>query len=361
VQNDPERARITLAAASMRLVLGTISAVALPIVQPSMREHLWVLLVYLAVAGLFLWLLVRDLGGRARSLGSGLVDLLLVTFLVHHVGSAATMLVALYVLAVALNTLVIGRTDGLLLGGAAALLYAGLLLAEVLGALPYAPDGPPWLAGAPSVPEAMFYAVVMGAMTLAAGALVGAVSQQLERRQEELVDANRKLREQSLRDPLTRLYNRRYLMERLDAELARVRRGRSLSVVMVDLDRFKRVNDDTGHTRGDALLVELAEGLAASVREVDVVGRYGGDEFVAILPDTAVEAAEAVAARIVGNIRAIGTRFDAERPVTASVGVAVGRADDDPRKLLQRADRASYAAKGEGGDRLVRESLPPRA
>src|SRR5690606_35897552 len=99
--------------------------------------------------------------------------------------------------------------------------------------------------------------------------------------------------------PLTQLYNRRHLMERLESELARVRRGKPLAVVMVDLDRFKRVNDDTGHQRGDSLLQDLARGLARAVREADVVGRYGGDEFVVILPDTSPADAEIAAARVV--------------------------------------------------------------
>ena len=199
----------------------------------------------------------------------------------------------------------------------------------------------------------------MSVMSIALTALVGALVHQNARREDELVAANRKLQELSLRDPLTQLYNRRFLMERIEAEIARVRRGKALAVLMVDLDRFKRVNDETGHQRGDVLLQELSRALDGSVRETDVVGRYGGDEFVVVLSDTTAEEAEIVAARVVRGIREVGVGFDPERPVTASVGLAIARPDDDPRGLLQRADRASYAAKGRGGDGVARDSISP--
>jgi diguanylate cyclase (GGDEF)-like protein len=354
-----DRERVTFAAASMRFVLGAVALFGLPLLLRSMAQYVWVLGLYLALAGLFQWLLWKDIGGEIRKLGSGVIDLLIITFIVHHVGSAATMLVSLYILGVVLNTLVVGRREGLILGVLAAVFYAALLFSEVAGVLPYAPDAPSWISGPPSWSEAIFFAGIMGVMTVAASALVGALVHQSSSRQAELERANQKLQELSLRDPLTQLYNRRYLMERLESELARVRRGRMLAVVMVDLDRFKRVNDDTGHARGDALLQELAQALARSVRETDVAGRYGGDEFVVILPDTDEAQAAKAAARLVEGIRAVGTRFDPERPVTASVGLAVARADDDARGLLQRADRASYSAKSDGGDRVARESMIP--
>jgi diguanylate cyclase (GGDEF)-like protein len=343
----------------MRFVLAIFALIGLPSVLPSLAAHLWVFGAYLALACVFQWMIWKDVGGLPRTLLSGLVDVAMITFIVHRVGSGATMMVALYFFAAMMNTLVVGRREGLLLALVGALAYDGLLFAELGGWIPYAPDGPAWIDGAPSPAEVAGSALMMSVMSLALTALVGALVHQNAAREEELLGANRKLQELSLRDPLTQLYNRRYLMERLESELARVRRGRPLAVVMVDLDRFKRVNDDTGHQRGDSLLQELARGLARSVREADVVGRYGGDEFVVILPDTGGPKAEIAAGRIVDGIREVGVGFDPDRPVTASVGLAIARADDDARGLLQRADRASYDAKGRGGDRVARESLAP--
>ncbi|MDQ3036298.1 MAG: GGDEF domain-containing protein [Myxococcota bacterium] len=354
-----DRARITLGAASMRFVLAIFALLGLPSALPSMGAHVWVFGVYLALACAFQWMIWKGVGGATRTMLSGVVDIAMITFIVHRVGSGATMTVALYFFAAMMNTLVVGRGEGLLLAALGALAYDGLIVAESSGWLPYAPDGPAWIAGPPSTIEAVGAGLMMTVMSLSLTALVGALVHQNTAREAELLAANEKLQELSLRDPLTQLYNRRYLMERLDSELARVRRGKPLAVVMVDLDRFKRVNDESGHQRGDQLLQELARGLARSVREADVVGRYGGDEFVVILPDTDGVQGEIAASRVVDGIREVGVAFDAERPVTASVGLAIARAEDDARGLLQRADRASYDAKGRGGDRVARESLSP--
>ncbi|UJR79547.1 Diguanylate cyclase/phosphodiesterase (GGDEF & EAL domains) with PAS/PAC sensor(S) [Sandaracinus amylolyticus] len=354
-----DRERITLSAAAMRFVLAVFSLVGLPSALPSMSAHLSVFVAYMLAACLFQWMIWKKIGGLARAMISGLVDVAMITFIVHRVGSGSTMMVALYFFAGMMNTLVVGRREGLVLAAIGALAYDALLVAESAGWLPYAPDGPSWIASAPDPIEAVGSGLMMTVMSLSLTALVGALVHQNARREQELIAANKKLQELSLRDPLTQLYNRRYLMERIEAELARVRRGKSLAVIMVDLDRFKRVNDDTGHQRGDVLLQELARGLARSVRETDVVGRYGGDEFVVILPDTDEAQGTNVANRVVEGIREVGTTFDPDRPVTASVGLAQARPNEDARALLQRADRASYDAKGRGGDRVARDSQAP--
>jgi diguanylate cyclase (GGDEF)-like protein len=353
-----DRERLTFAAASMRFVLALFAMLTLPSVFPWMNQYTWVFGAYIALAAVFQWMIWKDVGGTPRALAAGFVDLGMITFVVHCVGSGASMMVSLYFFAVMMNIVVVGQRVGMWLGVLGAACYDGLVLAEAGGLLPYAPARPAWAAGRPALVEAMGYGLIMTVMLLALSAVVGALVEQIAARQRELEEANAKLKELSLRDPLTQLYNRRYLMERLEAEIARVRRGRKLAVVMVDLDRFKRVNDDTGHARGDALLQELARALTSSVRETDVVGRYGGDEFVVVLPDTDGAQASSVADRIVQAIREVGVRFDPIRPVTASVGLAIATPDDEPRALLQRADGASYDAKLAGGDRVSLE-LPP--
>jgi diguanylate cyclase (GGDEF)-like protein len=176
--------------------------------------------------------------------------------------------------------------------------------------------------------------------------------ERLYRRERDLMDANAKLETLSQRDPLTTLYNRRHLMERLEGELARVRRGQTLTVVMIDLDGFKRVNDSHGHIAGDALLQALAQALASATRTTDVLGRYGGDEFVVLLPGTTGEAARTAAQRLVDAVRQVGQEFSREHPVTASVGLSEADAGDDARGSIQRADERAYLAKKRGGDRV---------
>jgi diguanylate cyclase (GGDEF)-like protein len=354
-----DRARAGSGAAIMRSMLVVFAWLGSPGVMPSsLGLTASVLLAYLLLAGALQWLSFRGVGGQGRAMVAGVIDIALITFIVHRVGSVATMMVALYFFAALMNTLLVGRREGIVLAALGALSYDALLLVEMLGWLPYAPDAR-WVTQRPGGVEVAGAALMMPVMSLVLTSLVGTLVHQNRARESELLTANEKLQELTLRDPLTQLYNRRYLKQRLDSELARVRRGKPLAVVMIDLDRFKRVNDDTGHQRGDELLEELAHGLSRAIREADVVGRYGGDEFVVILPDTGGAQGEVAAARLVDAIREVGLRFDPDRPVTASVGLAIARLDDDAHGLLERADRASYQAKSQGGNRVALESMAP--
>jgi diguanylate cyclase (GGDEF)-like protein len=145
-------------------------------------------------------------------------------------------------------------------------------------------------------------------------------------------------------DALTGLHNRRYFHETLAREIARAQRyGRGLSLVVLDLDDFKEVNDRIGHLGGDAVLAEAAERLREVVRSADVACRVGGDEFAVIVPEAGLEDARELVVRIQ---RAISSRplGNAGR-VRISAGVADLRAEDDPVSLFQRADERLYAAK----------------
>lgn len=347
--------RIRRAAAASRFALAAIAIVAFPIAYPRAHEHFWVLTGYVILAIVFQAMVVKNVGNRWRPLVSGLVDVCIITFLVHRVGSVSTMLVALYVYQATVNTLVSGRRIGVGCALFATVAYTGIVVSEVTGALDYAPDRPDW-APSPSPAQHVASAAVVLATLLAATFLVDAVTRLLEENEASLRDANRRLEELSRRDPLTGLFNRRHVMERLEADLLRVRRGKALAVVMLDLDRFKRINDETGHERGDALLKAIARAVESAVRQIDVVGRYGGDELVVLLPDTDEGAAALVATRIVERVRATGEAFDPARPVTASAGVATATGMDGPLDVLRRADEAAYAAKAAGGDRLTRHA-----
>src|SRR6185312_9035577 len=122
---------------------------------------------------------------------------------------------------------------------------------------------------------------------------------------------------------------------------------------MMDLDHFKSVNDEHGHLAGDEMLRRIAAAVQETTRAIDVVGRFGGDEFVALLPDTDAEQAAVVAERLVRTVRFIGEGLNARWPVTVSIGIAVARPDDDGVTVVNAADDAAYRAKSAGGDRYT--------
>jgi diguanylate cyclase (GGDEF)-like protein len=172
----------------------------------------------------------------------------------------------------------------------------------------------------------------------------------------------REIRENSVRDGLTGCFNRTHAVEVLDAELRRSRRSKlPLSLLMFDLDNFKNINDRHGHLCGDAVLAAIGAIMKSELRGSDVKCRYGGDEFMVILPDTPVGGARQVS----DNLR----RAIAERPViwndgqitvTASFGItAVNTADHDPRSAIARADTALYRAKQVGRNAIQVEEQTP--
>ena len=165
------------------------------------------------------------------------------------------------------------------------------------------------------------------------------------------------LRTQSTKDPLTGLYNRRYLQEMLEREVRRaIRSEQSLGVLMVDLDHFKNFNDTYGHEAGDAVLREAGSFLLRSVRAEDFVCRYGGEEFVVVLPTADLRAAENRADRIRSKLRDLVIMHDGRSLglITASIGVAaLPTHGTNEHELLQAADAALYRAKREGRDRVV--------
>lgn len=166
-----------------------------------------------------------------------------------------------------------------------------------------------------------------------------------------ILDLHEKLREEATHDSLTGLLNRRAIVEKLSHELERgARDEKPLSVMMLDLDHFKRVNDSCGHAGGDAVLREAARSMKNALRSYDAVGRYGGEEFLMIAPGYA----EVESLSLAERIRAAVASQCVETPlctlsITCSVGVAVSDGkNEDAESLILRADHALYRAKAKG-------------
>lgn len=216
-------------------------------------------------------------------------------------------------------------------------------------------DGAPWRVVA-TVPTASLYSPLRGVqqvpwLVFACFVVVAGFAWWLLWR---LVRSRAKLDVVSRVDSLTGLYNRRHLGEQLRALASGARRHRRhLALLIVDIDHFKRVNDTHGHTAGDAVLRAVAQRLESALREEDVVGRWGGEEFLAILPATTLSGARIAAERLRAGA-AQPTPVDGSTSVTptVSVGCAAG-VDDPPDVLIAQADAALYEAKRAGRDRVV--------
>ncbi len=154
-------------------------------------------------------------------------------------------------------------------------------------------------------------------------------------------------------DALTGLQNRRRATERLEAEVARARRyGTPLALALCDIDHFKQVNDRYGHNMGDEVLVRVASALQEALRQVDLVGRWGGEEFLVLLPDTDNEGAHIVGERLRMAIESLPAFTDGPNSVTCSVGMATFQGDDSATGFVDRADQSLYKAKKAGRNRV---------
>ncbi len=177
----------------------------------------------------------------------------------------------------------------------------------------------------------------------------------------ELTQAYKLLQVQANTDALTGLSNRRHFIELLDGELDRYRRYQHpLSVAMIDIDHFKKVNDTYGHMAGDKVLATLADLLVREVRTIDCVGRLGGEEFALIFAETDIDKARIVCERLLETVRSTEIDVeDAKISITMSIGLAgVTPATRLSADILKKADRFMYDAKARGRDRIQVEVIP---
>jgi diguanylate cyclase (GGDEF)-like protein len=335
------------------VVLGTSAIGFAEFVFPELAAYIPVWIAYIASSLVMQVLIARSIGGRVRAFLSGIVDVAMITFIVQQLGSVSTMICSIYVLLGIMMALVQAPRVANAIAVLSTVAYSGLILAEQLDVLPYAPAAVGWGFVKPDLRGALMGGMVMATMTLSSTYLVSQVVAALHQREEQLRVLNVRLETLSQRDPLTQLYNRRYLLERIEIELGRVRRGRPAALLMIDLDRFKAVNDAEGHLRGDELLCQIASAISKSTREVDVVSRYGGDEFAILLTDVNPEQVATAAQRLLSAIADTARAFRPHPAVTASIGVAIAESDDDSTNLLKRADQKAYQAKQGGGNRVA--------
>ncbi len=173
--------------------------------------------------------------------------------------------------------------------------------------------------------------------------------------QESLLETQEKLRYQATHDDLTGLWNRPTVRKQLDAELSRAKRGaRPVAVLLADVDHFKKVNDTHGHSAGDVVLREAALRMRSALRAYDSIGRYGGEEFLIVLPDCTTELAMMVAERARAAVAAPVRLGEVDLPLSISLGVASTAAvAAESDALIRAADQALYRAKAAGRNRVA--------
>jgi len=178
----------------------------------------------------------------------------------------------------------------------------------------------------------------------------------LKARLTEIGMLQEQLRERAIRDPLTNLFNRRYLEEMLDQELSKAdRKAYPVSLIMMDIDNFKRINDTYGHKSGDQALQSLADFILSCIRSSDTACRFGGDEFVIVMPEATIGLAYERAEKLRQGVQARPmTETGMADCLTVSAGISVYPAHGATREeLLRSADQALYLAKAQGRNRVV--------
>jgi len=211
-------------------------------------------------------------------------------------------------------------------------------------------------------PHLEFIRFVLAASTLPAlssvAYFVSKVRERLIEQKGELAHALALLQEVASRDELTRLVNRRHMQQRIEEEASmQLRSGEPFCLALLDLDHFKRINDQYGHAKGDQVLKDFAEAAQQALRKTDVLARWGGEEFLLMLPNEQPASAAAALARIGACLQAhLTTPGASGLPVTFSAGLTDHPPGEPLHETLERADQALYAAKNQGRNRVVTQA-----
>jgi len=209
-------------------------------------------------------------------------------------------------------------------------------------------------------PQEFVHFILAASMLAAVSFLTGQLSllrHRLKAQKTELADALARIQEMATRDDLTLLTNRRHMTELMAYEkLRHDRKGHTLCLALLDIDWFKRVNDTHGHAAGDQVLRGFAQQALSAIRSTDVLARWGGEEFLLMLPDTELVPATQVLGRIQAKVSALRlAAADATLQVTFSAGMTASRPGEPLSNAIERADRAMYTAKAAGRNRIVTE------
>jgi diguanylate cyclase (GGDEF)-like protein len=269
--------------------------------------------------------------------------ILLLAYIMYHAGPARTVLAPFYLVAMLFGVLRLNVRRMAMLALLALLAHATML--HLL-----------YLRGAGVNPGAALAEFLVLAVVLPWFAVMGGYVNRLRTRlsdsHRDLERAVARIGELAIRDDLTGAYNRRYLTEALAREQSRAERvGAPFAVCVIDIDHFKSINDSYGHPVGDSVLKEFARLVPTELRAVDVHGRFGGEEFLVILPGADMAGAQACAERIRAKTEA--TAFTGVPRVTITVGVATYAGKEPVTALLARADKALYEGKNAGRNRVV--------
>ena len=276
----------------------------------------------------------------AAQVGSAILCL---AYIMYHAGAARPLLLMFYLVAMLFGVL---RLDGSRLMWLALLALAahGIVLALLVAR---GASGPAMLT------EFLLLAVVLPWFA-AMGGYVNRLRRRLSDSNRDLQRAFDRIEQLAIRDELTGAYNRRFMLECLARERSRMERlGAPFSICLLDIDHFKAINDTLGHAAGDTVLRQLPKLAAASLRSVDLFGRFGGEEFLLILPGTGLAGAQAVAERLRAALEAARLEGLDSRRVTATLGVAEAAPREAVAELLARADRALYEGKARGRNRVT--------
>jgi diguanylate cyclase (GGDEF)-like protein len=272
--------------------------------------------------------------------------LLLLAVIMYHTGPAHTPLVAFYFVALLFGVLRLNARRMLALAVLALAAHATMLHLQYLRN--------PGMDARAALTEFVVLAIVLPWFAVMGG-YVNGLRARLSESHRNLQRAYGRIEELAIRDELTGAYNRRFLMDCLARERSRAeRQSTPYSVCLIDIDRFKSFNDRFGHAAGDAVLKHFAALVPQELRSIDLYGRFGGEEFLVVLPDTGSEGALACAERV--RARTAATAFPGlpgEEKVTITVGVATHERGEEAGTLLGRADAALYRGKAEGRNRVV--------
>jgi len=237
-------------------------------------------------------------------------------------------------------------------------IYASLVIIFIMVALPLALV--PFIAGSTehiTSPVSLYYLVVGECVAVFYAALISVDGRSRDQAQFKLEDQARKNFDLANRDPLADCYNRRYFDAYSDQEFSKSKLGNhSLTVITIDIDNFKNVNDTYGHPVGDYAIKEVVDCCGAIVRSSDTIARIGGEEFIILLPETTIKAASDIADRIRQRVEACEIEVSKGESVQFSISLGVaslGKADDTINSLLHRADQALYLSKERGKNQVT--------